>query len=150
MTFFYYSFYTDSRVYSQSGKVITVAPEQLQKLTGIAEIKAWSLIVEDKTLIQSGDKRVIVQLKGVDSNYTRITTVHEKLLRGEFYLGTAEQPAVVLGNGVEGALQIQSDKLLYPITVYAFKPGMNINVTDPYPRGMGPLLVRAARIVRGE
>lgn len=128
----YSSFYTDIRVSSQSGKVITVTPEQLQKFKSIAEIKAWSLIVEDKTLMQSGDKRVIVQLKGVDSNYTRITTVHEKLLRGEFYLGTAEQPAVVLGNGVEGALQIQSDRMIDPITVYAFKPGMNINVTDPY------------------
>lgn len=128
----YSSFYTDIRVSPASGKVLTVTPTQLSRIRAIPEIMAYSLIAEDKTLMLSGDMQVIVDLKGVDSNYTRVTGVHEKLIRGQFELGTEDKPAVVLGNGVENALQVQSDRNLYPLTVYAFKPGMSINANDPY------------------
>jgi lipoprotein-releasing system permease protein len=128
----YSSFYTDIRVSPKSGKVITVTPGQLGRLKTITEIRGYSLVAEDKTLIISGDIQVIVQVKGVDSNYARITGVPEKLIRGKFELGTADNPSLVLGNGVENALQLQSDKNIYPVTVYAFKPGMSVNVADPY------------------
>lgn len=128
----YSSFYTDIRVAASAGKVITVTPDQLQQLKAVKEVKAWSLIAEEKTLLVSGDMQVIVDIKGVDTNYTRVTTVAEKLIRGQFETGTTEEPGLVLGNGVEYALQIQSDRHLYPLTVYAFKPGMNINPADPY------------------
>lgn len=128
----YSSFYTDIRVSPQGGKVITVTPDQLRQLKTIPEIRAYSMVVEDKTLVLSYDIQVIVQMKGVDSNYVHITGVANKLIRGQFELGGAENPAMVLGNGVENALQLQSDKNLFPVTVYAFKPGMSINVGDPY------------------
>lgn len=41
-----------------------------------------------------------------------------------------------------------TDMMYWPAT--KISAALQINVTDPYPRGMGPLLVRAARIVRGE
>jgi ABC-type transport system, involved in lipoprotein release, permease component len=128
----YSSFYTDIRISASAGKIITVTPGQLEQLKAVRDIKAWSLIAEEKTLLVSGDMQVIVDIKGVDSNYTSVTTVAEKLIRGEFETGTTEEPGIVLGNGVEYALQIQSDRHLYPLTVYAFRPGMNINPTDPY------------------
>jgi lipoprotein-releasing system permease protein len=128
----YSSFYTDIRVTPKIGKMITVTPEQLQRLKSITDIRGYSLVVEDKTLVLSGDIQVIVQMKGVDSNYEHITGVSNKLIRGEFNLGSPDNPSMVLGNGVENALQLQSDKNLFPVTVYAFKPGMSINATDPY------------------
>lgn len=128
----YSSFYTDIRVSAKSGKIITVTPDQLQRLKSIPGIRGFSMVAEDKTLVLSGDIQVIVQLKGVDSNYAHITGVPGKLIRGEFDLGSADNPAIVLGNGVENALQLQSDKNLFPVTVYAFKPGMSVNVADPY------------------
>jgi D-alanyl-D-alanine carboxypeptidase len=41
-----------------------------------------------------------------------------------------------------------TEMMYWPATRVA--AALQVNVTDPYPRGMGPLLVRAARIVRGE
>ena len=41
-----------------------------------------------------------------------------------------------------------TDMMYWPATRVA--AALQVNVTDPYPRGMGQLLVRAARIVRGE
>src|SRR5688572_29774039 len=75
----YSTFYTDIRVSPKSGKVITVTPDQLSRLKTITEIRGYSLVAEDKTLILNGDVQVIVALKGVDSNYAGITGVREKL-----------------------------------------------------------------------
>lgn len=128
----YSSFYTDLKISAQTGKVITVSPEQLKQLSAVGNIKAWSMIAEEKTLLLSGDIKVIVDIKGVDSNYQKVTEVAQKLIRGEFRTGTADKPAIILGNGVEYALGMETDKNVFPLTVYLFKRGMTINTTDPY------------------
>jgi lipoprotein-releasing system permease protein len=90
------------------------------------------MIVEEKTLLQNGEIQTIVFLKGVDNQYTRVTSVANNLIRGKFELGTEHRAAIVLGSGIENALGLQSDRNLYPVTAYLFKRGVNINVVDPY------------------
>ncbi len=128
----YSSFYTDIRITPLTGKVLKVRPMQLTRLRSIPEIKAFSLQVEEKSLLQNGEIQTIVFLKGVDEAYADVSGVPDKLIRGEFNTGTAEKPAVVLGSGIENALQLQTDRNLYPVTAYLFKRGLNINVIDPY------------------
>src|ERR1700676_5399513 len=53
----YSSFYTDLRISPVSGKSITVSPEQLQKLRGLNGIRIFSLVVEEKALLQNGDNQ---------------------------------------------------------------------------------------------
>jgi lipoprotein-releasing system permease protein len=127
----YSSFYPDIKIAATTGKTIMVTPQQLQQLATINGVRAWSLVAEEKTLILNGDVQVIVDLKGVDTNYTRVAGVADKMIRGNFETGTTDEPALVLGNGVENALGIESDRYLYPLTVYSFKRGMNVSVTDP-------------------
>ncbi len=82
-------------------------------------------------MLINGDVQVPVNLKGVDTSYESVAGVGQKLIRGNFQTGSTDEPSLVLGNGVENAVGIESDKYLYPLTVYAFKRGMNINVADP-------------------
>jgi lipoprotein-releasing system permease protein len=128
----YSSFYTDLKISPQQGKVITVSPEQVKKLSAVKDIKGWSFIAEEKGLLINGDVQVIVDIKGVDSSYRSVSSVSQKLIRGEFNTGTEEKPGIILGNGVEGAVGVETDKTLFPLTVYLFKRGMNINAADPY------------------
>jgi lipoprotein-releasing system permease protein len=128
----YSTFYTDIRISSATGKFITISPEQLKRVAASNGIRAYALTAEDKTLLLNGDIQVIVDLKGVDTTYAHITEVPQKLLRGTFNTGDADKPGIVLGNGVETALQIEADKNLYPLTVYLFKRGMTVNTADPY------------------
>jgi lipoprotein-releasing system permease protein len=128
----YSSFYTDLKISPREGKSIIVTKEQLHKLRGLKNISAFSLEVEEKTLLQNGEIQTIVYLKGVDSNFTKITSVADKLIRGKFELGNGDKASIVLGSGIENALGVQSDRSLYPITAYLFKRGVNINVVDPY------------------
>jgi len=128
----YSSFYPDIRIGPASGKVITVSEEQLAKLQSIQGIKAFSKIVEEKALLQNGDLKTIVFLKGADDQYARVTEVPNKMIQGKFDLGNEEHPSIVLGGGIQHAVQVDVEKALYPLTVYLFKRGVSVNVMDPY------------------
>ena len=128
----YSSFYTDLKISPTQGKVLTVNAAQLKSLSAVSGVKDYSMIVEEKTLLQNGDVQTIVYLKGVDDHYTNVTEVASKIIRGKFDLGTADQPGIVLGSGIENAIAVQSDRSVFPLTAYLFKPGVNINVVDPY------------------
>lgn len=137
----YSSFYPDIKIAAKTGKTIVLTPQQLQKIAAVKGVRAYSLVAEEKTLLINGDVVVPVNLKGVDTSYESVSGVAQKLIRGNFQTGSADEPSLVLGNGVENAVGIESDKYLYPLSVYAFKRGMNFNAADPYQS------VQAAKIV---
>lgn len=118
----YSSFYTDLKISPSSGKIITVTSEQLQKLRGLIgkrdSIRIFSLVVEEKALLQNGENQSVVYLKGVDENYRYTTSVADHLVVGEYDLGNEEIPKLILGAGVEGALGIQADKNIFTLKIY--------------------------------
>lgn len=114
----YSSFYTDIKILPATGKSITVTPEQLQKLRGLEGIKNFSLVVEEKALIQNGDYQSVVYLKGVDENYRYVTGVADNIVNGEYDIGNEEIPKVILGSGVEGALGIRADRNIFTLKIY--------------------------------
>lgn len=128
----YSSFYSDLRVLPAQGKTMQVSASQLKKMQELKHVVAWSMVVEEKALLQNGEIQTIVHLKGVDENYGKVTEVPEHMLRGDFLLGTADTAFIVLGSGVENAIGVLSDRNLYPLTAYLFRPGVNINVVDPF------------------
>lgn len=129
----YSSFYPHVAITPTTGnKTFLASPEQLKRLAAVKDVTHYAGVVEEKTLLLNGDTKVPVELKGVDSNYTQVTGVAQNMIRGEFATGTADRPVIVLGNGVEGALGLVSDKNLFPITAYIFKSGESANATDLY------------------
>ena len=114
----YSSFYTDLKISPVSGKSITVTANQLQQLKNISGIKNYSLVVEEKALIQNGDYQSVMYLKGVDDNYRYVTGVASHIVKGEYDLGTEDSPKLILGAGVEGALGIQADKNIFVLKIY--------------------------------
>jgi lipoprotein-releasing system permease protein len=119
----YSSFYTDLKITPASGKVITVTPEQLQQMKGITGIKNFSLVVEEKALIQNGENQSVVYLKGVDDNYRYVTGVADNIVDGKYDIGTTDSPELVLGAGVEAALDIQASKNIFPLKIYLPRKG---------------------------
>ena len=114
----YSSFYTDLKISPAAGKIISVSPEQLQKLKLIKGIKNFSLVTEEKALLQNGEYLSVVYLKGVDENYRYVAGVADHLVKGDFNLGTKELPSLVLGVGIENAVAVQSDRNLLPLVIY--------------------------------
>lgn len=114
----YSSFYTDLKVLPVSGKSITVSPAQLRQLKTIEQIKNYSLVVEEKAVVRNGEYQSIVFLKGVDENYRYVSGVADNLVNGTYEIGTADAPRLILGAGVEGALNIQADRNLYSLNIH--------------------------------
>lgn len=115
----YSTFYTDLKVAPATGKLMTLTPEQVKQLKGVATVRNFSLVLEDKALVQNGaDYQTVIYLKGVDENYRFTTGVADHLVNGEYNLGTAEDPRLILGAGVEDALGIYADRNLFPLNIY--------------------------------
>src|SRR5688500_3124011 len=90
----YSSFYPDIRISPESGKQIVLTQEQLQKIKSVKGVYAVSMVVEERALLQnkasevdSVDYQSIIYLKGVDSNYQKVTGVAENVVEGEFNTG---------------------------------------------------------------
>lgn len=126
----YSTFYTDLRITAASGKTIILTPSQIAELKKINNISNFSLVAEEKALLQNQNYQAIVELKGVDSNYTKVTTVEKSLVRGQFLLGDAEHPGAVMGVGIENAVAILSDRAIGSLTVYLPKKGVD-DISNP-------------------
>src|ERR1700754_3085819 len=128
----YSSFYPDMKISPLTGKTLTLTPDQLQQLGTVKGIKAFSLIAEDKAILENDSARWAAYLKGVDRNYTRVSGVGEHVEKGTFDLGTEDHPLAILGSGVEYALHLEADRALLPVGVYIFKKGNGVDYTsDP-------------------
>jgi len=114
----YSNFYSDVKVVPAKGKTFTLTGEQLNKIQSIADIKGTSLNIEEKALLQNEQQQTVVLLKGVDSDYYKVSGVPQKMYDGTFNTGTADSPKLILGAGIESAIGVQADRNLFPITIF--------------------------------
>ena len=126
----YASFYTDVKIIPAKGKTCTLTNDQLKLLRQQPGINSISLIAEEKALLKNGDDQTIVYLKGVDSNYTKVTGVGSKIIDGIFYTGTANDPRLIVGAGIQNAASISvDDPNISTLTIIL--PKIKINSSDP-------------------
>lgn len=114
----YSNFYADVKVLPALGKTIILTPKQLLEIRNVKGVKGTSRIAEEKALLQNGEHQTVVLLKGVDSNYNKVSGVPKNMYRGILDPGTADHPKLILGLGIESAIGVQSDNNLFPITVF--------------------------------
>jgi lipoprotein-releasing system permease protein len=114
----YNGFYTDIKIIAATGKVVTLTPEQYNTLKNINGVKAVSFVAEEKAMLKINQNQTIVTLKGVDDNFTKITTLSTKIVRGDYELGTIEKPKLILGYGVENALGINSNQIQANVNIF--------------------------------
>lgn len=114
----YDSFYPDIKIKPTTGKTLVLTKAQLQKLQSVQGIKNFSLVVEEKAILQNGSNQSIVYLKGIDSNYNNTTTVDKHIYSGAFNIGSREQPLLVLGVGIESALGVVAGNDSAPLVIY--------------------------------
>jgi lipoprotein-releasing system permease protein len=114
----YSNFYADVKVVPAKGKTITLTQAQLNQIHQLPGIKGTSLDIEEKALIQNGEQQTVVLLKGVDSNYFKVSGVPQKMFHGDFNTGTINNPKLVLGAGIESAIGVQADRNIFPLTIF--------------------------------
>jgi lipoprotein-releasing system permease protein len=127
----YTSFYPDMKITPASGKTLTLTQDQIKKLRALNGVHALSLVVEEQAVLKNGENIASPYLKGVDSNFTKVSGVKDKMERGNFAVGTGTEPLAILGSGVEYALGVEADKALEPLDVVLFRKGGPDYTADP-------------------
>ncbi len=114
----YASFYTDIKIVPDKGKTFFITPAQLTQIKQQPFVQNFSLIAEEKALLQNGEgAQTVVYLKGVDDNYPKVSGVPAKISNGKFATGTADEPGLILGAGIQYAVGVslnpafETDKL---------------------------------------
>lgn len=71
------------------------------KLNQIKNIKTMFPVIEDNAVIRNGDYQTVCTIKGVDSNYLKLTGIDTKITEGDASLRIGETDYVVLGAGID-------------------------------------------------
>lgn len=114
----YNDFYSNIKVMPTSGKTILFSNAQNKQLQQISGITFIQPVVEEKAILINDEYRSSVSLKGVGTIYENASGLPSHIIRGHFEVGTEEQPAIVLGAGVENALGVTAGTSPFPITIY--------------------------------
>lgn len=120
----YSSFYPDVRITAAQQKVMLLDDATISKIKLLQNVKAMSMVVEENVHLQNGDYRTNAVIKGVDDAYMQTSGVQDMITAGKFETGSSETPGMVLGVGIEGALNLMSDRAMDPVTAYLPKRGV--------------------------
>jgi lipoprotein-releasing system permease protein len=120
----YSSFYPDIRITARQQKIMLLDDATINKIKLLKNVKGLSMVVEENVHLQNGDYRTNAVIKGVDEAYVNTSGVKDMITAGQFELGSNEMPALVLGVGIEGALNLRSDRSVTPVTAYLPKRGV--------------------------
>tara|TARA_R110002051_G_scaffold171982_2_gene242400 strand:+ start:351 stop:1523 length:1173 start_codon:yes stop_codon:yes gene_type:complete len=114
------SFDPDLKASPVAGKIFTLTPEQEQRLQSVDGLAFYSKELEEKVSLEHRGKNHIAFIKGVDSNYTKVTGIDSTLYIGDW---TVNESQVVSGLGVANILGVTINQYRSPMQIYAFKPG---------------------------
>ena len=128
----YSSFYSDLKIVPVKGKTFTLTAEQLSQIKLQPAIRNISLIAEEKALLKNGDAQSVINIKGVDSNFIKVSGVPYKLTKGKFSTGTVDKPEIIVGVGIQNASGIIINDAFAPENITVILPKKNAGGTDPY------------------
>jgi len=128
---FYNSFDPELKVLPVEGKYFELSGVEEESLKSLENIRAISLVLEERALFGFRDKEYIATLKGVDQHYTSVTAIDSGIYQGSYELFTDNGVAsCIMGAGV--AYYLGFNRLDSESSVRAFIPKAgNISLSNP-------------------
>jgi lipoprotein-releasing system permease protein len=127
----YSSFYTDLKIVPAQGKTFVMDAAHLSKISQQPGVHAVSLVVQEKALLQNGDAQTVVNLKGVDNNFTKVSGVPAKVTNGTYNTGSIDEAGLVIGSGLQNAAAITVNEAFAPQQLTLILPKKNAESVDP-------------------
>lgn len=113
------TFDPDLKALPAIGKFFSVSPEQELKLGELEGVVSYAKELEEKVYLEHKEKSHIAFIKGIDSNYNKVTGVDGTLLYGTWRINEEQS---VVGIGVANILGLTINQY-NPLVVLALKPG---------------------------
>jgi lipoprotein-releasing system permease protein len=114
----YGDFYSDLKLSASKGKVCRLTAQQIQQIRKVKGVTGISMIAEEKAVLKNEDAQSIIFLKGVDEQYAAVNKVSTHIARGKYNLGDLDKPGIVVGAGIENAVDVDPEMSFYPLVVY--------------------------------
>ena len=130
LTSLFTSFDPDLKIEALHGKTFTLDSTKLHRLTMIKGVKDMASVVEDNAVLKYGKSQEIAIIKGVGSNYNKVTQIDSTLVEGQFLLGNDEINGGVFGYELAAKLGLNLNNPVGFVTVYVPKKG-ELNNLNP-------------------
>ncbi|MCW4469959.1 FtsX-like permease family protein [Flavobacterium sp. MFBS3-15] len=111
----------DLKLSPESGKTLLLSPQQEQQLKNLKGIAVYSKVAEERVLFYFDGKEQVAMLKGVDSLFSQVSTMPEKLAGGQWPL--TETTQAVAGAGIFNKLSLGLFDYNRVLEVYVPTPG---------------------------
>ncbi len=111
----------DLKVLPIQGKSFSLTEQQLEALNAIDAVASYSKIIEERAIVQFDQKQQIITLKGVDTNYKKVTSIDSMVIYGRWLEDGASQ--IVSGGGISNALSFGVLDMTKSLTISVPKPG---------------------------
>lgn len=103
------------------GKSFILTDTDISKLNALSDVAQYSKIVEERAMIASHDKNMIVTIKGVDEHYNRVVNFDTVIEHGKWIEPNSNQ--IIVGWGIATSLSLGVLDFTNPVNVYVPKPG---------------------------
>jgi len=127
----YSSFYPDLKIIPTKGKTFTLTASQLSQIKQQPGVQQYAMVAEEKAMLKNEDAQAVIFIKGVDENFVKVSGVPAKLTKGKFNTGTTDQPAIIIGAGIQNATGIMLNDAFAPEELTVILPKKNVKSNDP-------------------
>ncbi|MBK8393121.1 MAG: ABC transporter permease [Saprospiraceae bacterium] len=108
----------DLKVKPEKGSYFELTPEMLSKLRNEKGIANFSVVIEEVALFEYDGSQEAGYIKGVDTNYAKVTDIASTITTGKYILYDDMRNYAVIGNGMFNKLSVNSSDGFTPITAY--------------------------------
>ncbi|MEI6695208.1 MAG: FtsX-like permease family protein [Bacteroidota bacterium] len=126
----YNSFDPDLKIETRIGKTFNSATFPLHELSKIEGVANYTEVVEENALLRYKAKQQIVQMKGVDAQFVKVSNIDSSIVEGNFVLQKGGVNFMVLGYGIYDMLGIELKDFSSSVSVYIPKRGKTVSI-DP-------------------
>ncbi len=110
----------DLKLTPVEGKSFVFFEKDSLALSDISDIKYYSKTIEERVILEFDGKRKLANIKGVDANYTRVTSIDTMVVSGSWLTDSNQ---IVSGWGISNTLSFGVLDYGKSLTIYVPKPG---------------------------
>jgi lipoprotein-releasing system permease protein len=139
---YFNAFNPEIKMLPVKGKTFVYTKEMQAKLDAVDGLFAYSKVLEEVVMFRYDDLQDFGVIKGVDGQFNVVNQIDSTLRRGAFKLTDGSLKYGIVGSGLAGKLNINTDNSFTPIQVYVPKrtssgPLNNYFIqTNVYPSGI--------------
>ena len=128
---FFTSFDPQLKVMAAAGKTFDSNPKLLEKVKSVSGVELVTATLEENAMVKYKERQMMITLKGVDDEFHHVTSINTLLYGQGSYVLKDEVVNYGIMGGELASLLATGVHHVYPLEIFAPKPGAKINMSNP-------------------